>query len=66
MVKIRINYARCVEDASKICVEICPVSIFRIKKLAKSEKPEIVNVENCIMCRSCQANCPLQAIEILT
>jgi len=66
MVKIRIDYVRCVEDSSKICVEICPVSIFRIKKLAKSEKPEIVNVENCIMCRSCQVNCPFQAIEILT
>jgi NAD-dependent dihydropyrimidine dehydrogenase PreA subunit len=63
MVKIVINYAKCVGDADKICVEICPVSVFRNKK---SGKPEVVNEKKCIMCRTCQVNCPSQAIEILT
>lgn len=62
MVKIVVNYAKCVEDPHRICVEICPVSVFRIKK---SERPEVVNAENCIVCRTCQVNCPTQAIEIL-
>jgi NAD-dependent dihydropyrimidine dehydrogenase PreA subunit len=35
MVKININYAKCVGDADKICVEICPVSIFSDKKSTK-------------------------------
>jgi 2-oxoglutarate ferredoxin oxidoreductase subunit delta len=63
MVKIVIDYAKCVGDADRICVEICPVSIFRNNK---SDKPKIVNEENCIMCRTCEVNCPEQAIKILT
>ncbi|MEM3666574.1 MAG: 4Fe-4S binding protein [Candidatus Bathyarchaeia archaeon] len=61
MVKIRVNYAKCVGETGKICVEICPVSIFRDEGLTK---PEIVNEESCIVCRTCQFNCPGQAIEI--
>ena len=63
MVRIVINYAKCVGDTDKICVEICPFSIFRDDKLAKVE---VVNEESCILCRVCQVNCPCQAIEILT
>jgi len=63
MVKIVINYAKCGWDKERICVEICPVSVFRNEK---SEKPEVQNEENCLMCRACQVNCPSQAIEILT
>jgi len=63
MVKIVINYAKCAGDSEKICVEICPASVFRDEK---AKKPKIVNEENCIMCRTCQVNCPSQAIKILT
>ena len=63
MVKIVINYTKCVGDTDRICVEICPFSIFRNEK---SAKVEIVNEERCILCRVCQVNCPCQAIEILT
>ena len=62
MVKIIVNYGKCVGDPDRICVEICPVSVFRLRK---SGKPVIVNEANCIMCRSCQVNCPGQAIEIV-
>jgi NAD-dependent dihydropyrimidine dehydrogenase PreA subunit len=62
MVKIVVNYAKCVKEKDKICVEICPVSVFREGETAK---PEVTNVENCIMCRTCQVNCPGQAIEII-
>jgi NAD-dependent dihydropyrimidine dehydrogenase PreA subunit len=62
MVKIVVDYAKCVGDPDRICVEICPFSVFVIRK---SEKPRAANAENCIMCRSCQVNCPGQAIRIL-
>jgi NAD-dependent dihydropyrimidine dehydrogenase PreA subunit len=62
LARIIVNYVKCVGDPHKICVDICPVSIFRIKK---SGRPEVVNEESCIMCRTCQVNCPFQAIEIL-
>jgi len=63
MVKIVIDYAKCVEDVDRICVEICPVSVFRDEK---SGKPKVVNEESCTMCRTCEVNCPGQAIKILT
>lgn len=63
LVKIIIDYAKCVGDFDRICVEICPVSVFKDEKL---KKPKIVNAENCIMCRTCEVNCPSQAIKILT
>jgi len=62
MVKIVVDDSKCVKDTQKICVEICPVSVFRLKK---SGRPQIVNEEDCIMCRTCQVNCPEQAIKIL-
>ena len=63
MVKIVIDHAKCVGYADRICVEICPVSIFRVEK---SGKPKVVNEGSCIMCRTCEVNCPGQAIKILT
>lgn len=62
MVKIVIDYSKCLGDADKICVEICPVLVF---KNENSKKPKVVNEENCILCRTCQVNCPGQAIKIL-
>jgi len=62
MVKIVIDYVKCMREKDKICVEICPASVFREGKAAK---PEVMNAENCIMCRTCQVNCPSQAIEII-
>jgi len=63
MVKIIIDYSKCSEDAEKICVEICPVSVFHNEK---SEKPKVANEDKCILCGICQFNCPKQAITILT
>ena len=40
IVKIVIDYAKCVGSTYKICVEIRPGSVFRDEK---SGKPEIVN-----------------------
>jgi NAD-dependent dihydropyrimidine dehydrogenase PreA subunit len=63
MVKIVIDYAKCVGDTDRICVEICPVYVFLNEK---SKKPTVVNEENCILCRTCEVNCPSQAIKIKT
>jgi len=63
MIKVIIDYTKCIGNKEKICVEICPVSIFREDN---SEKPKAVNEEKCILCKSCQVNCPTQAIEIST
>jgi 2-oxoglutarate ferredoxin oxidoreductase subunit delta len=62
MVKIVVDHAKCVGDPDRICVEMCPTQVLRVNEL---QKLEIANEENCIMCRTCQVNCPRQAIEIL-
>jgi NAD-dependent dihydropyrimidine dehydrogenase PreA subunit len=62
MVKIKIDYAKCVREKDKICVELCAFSVFSFEE---AFKPKVVNSENCTMCRACQVNCPSQAIEIL-
>jgi DNA-directed RNA polymerase subunit D len=62
MAKIKVDGVKCLREKEKICVEICPFSVFREGKTAKVE---IVNVENCTMCRTCVVNCPGQAIDIL-
>lgn len=62
MAKIIIDYTKCVGDVEKICVEICPVSVLQNEK---SEKPKVANEANCIMCRTCEVNCPSQAIKII-
>jgi 2-oxoglutarate ferredoxin oxidoreductase subunit delta len=62
LVKIIVDYTKCLGDPDRICVEICPFSVFASKE---AEKPKVVKEEDCIMCRSCQVNCPGQAISIL-
>ncbi|MDH5460906.1 MAG: 4Fe-4S binding protein [Candidatus Bathyarchaeota archaeon] len=62
MVRIVVDYAKCVGNGHKICVEICPASVFRNEK---SAKPKVVNEESCTLCRVCEVNCPSQAIKIL-
>jgi len=61
MVKIEIDYSKCIKEKDNICVELCPFSVFSNEKTLK---PKVVNPEGCIMCRTCQVNCPSQAIEI--
>lgn len=61
MVRIIIDYDKCSGEKDKICVEICPFSVFTSRG---NSKPDVVNVENCILCRTCQVNCPQQAIQI--
>jgi NAD-dependent dihydropyrimidine dehydrogenase PreA subunit len=62
LVQIRIDYAKCINEKDKICLELCPVSIFVFEK---GSKPKTVKAEKCIMCKTCIVNCPGQAIEIL-
>jgi NAD-dependent dihydropyrimidine dehydrogenase PreA subunit len=61
MVKILIDHAKCGKSADRICVEICPFTIFRDDV---SKKLKVVNEENCTQCRICEVNCPSQAIKI--
>lgn len=63
MVQIKIDSEKC--DGDGTCVDICPVAVFEIKELGGKKKAAAVNVDACIVCRACEAQCPTNAITII-
>ncbi len=43
------------------CIEVCPVEVFELK----DEKSVPVNVDECLVCRACEAQCPETAIQVI-
>jgi len=59
MVEIKIDIEKC--NGCGTCVDICPVDVFEIK----DEKSVVVNLDECLVCRACEVQCPDNAIEII-
>ncbi|MFQ6088308.1 MAG: 4Fe-4S binding protein [Candidatus Methanofastidiosia archaeon] len=53
----RIDYEKCKYDDCFACIALCPKGI-----LVARERVEIVNLENCGMCKICYNSCPEKAI----
>ena len=62
MPKVRIDSAKCTGEGT--CVDVCPVSVFKIQDIKGKKKSVAVNEKDCIGCRSCEVQCPEKAIKI--
>lgn len=45
-----------------LCIEACPVPCIRIDE--KTGNTEIFNEKGCLVCRTCEDNCPTKAITV--
>ena len=46
------------------CIDTCPVEVFELVKTDNGEISKPVNIEQCIACMACEAQCPESAIEV--
>ena len=58
MVKIVVD-SKC--NGCETCVNTCPVSVYEIK----DGKAVPVKVDDCLVCRACESQCPQGAIQII-
>lgn len=55
-----IDHAKCV--ACGVCVEICPLQVFRMDKINK--RPEVAYGDECWHCNSCVLDCTSNALSL--
>jgi NAD-dependent dihydropyrimidine dehydrogenase PreA subunit len=63
--RVKVDWSKCNGDG--VCVEVCPVNVFELKKLPEySDEQRSVPVRegDCIACMACVASCPTQAITV--
>ena len=63
--KITVDPEKCIGDGS--CVRVCPFMVYEMKEAPggkKKKRAVPVHQEDCFLCQSCQAQCPVDAITI--
>jgi len=59
MVKILVDNDKCTGCGT--CVDTCPVGVYELN----NGKSVPVKVEECLVCRACEAQCPENAIQVI-
>jgi len=59
MVEINVDAGKC--NGCETCVDTCPVGVYEMK----DGKSIVVNLEDCLVCRACEMQCPEGAIQVI-
>jgi NAD-dependent dihydropyrimidine dehydrogenase PreA subunit len=59
MVEIKIDLKKCTGCGT--CVDVCPVSMYELR----DGKSTVINVDECLVCRVCETECPENAIIVI-
>ncbi len=59
--EIKIDQDAC--SGCKMCINACFVDVIRWDE--KQQKPIAAYPEDCVWCLACEANCPVQGIEVI-
>ena len=59
MVKVIVDNSKC--NGDETCVNTCPVNVFEMK----DGKSVPVKVDDCLICRACEVQCPTGAIQVI-
>jgi NAD-dependent dihydropyrimidine dehydrogenase PreA subunit len=63
MTQVNVDQEKCTGCGD--CVDSCPVAVFELQEVEGETKSVPVNVDDCILCRVCEIQCPEQAIEVI-
>ncbi|MCS7120692.1 MAG: 4Fe-4S binding protein [Nitrososphaerota archaeon] len=59
MVEIKVDAEKCTGCGT--CVDTCPVGVYEIR----NGKSVPVKVDECLICRACETQCPENAIQVI-